>query len=163
MTGDFKYQHNSIANVMAKYIYRLIKCFCISLIIISCNLSTKKHDTALKKAELVLISLSYDSLPTNGFQLTMMDKNDSTQKFKLFTKEEDAKEPAVNLLDTITKLKYTVTEIYIDSLVDNNYTSKIICSDKTKEIQFSARPIDAIKIAKRFSAPVYIDKHLLTN
>lgn len=58
-------------------------------------------------------------------------------------------------------LKFTVKEVVISDLREGIFFAKILCGDSLSNVEVDARPSDAIAIALRFDAPIYIADHIL--
>ncbi|MDP2644265.1 MAG: bifunctional nuclease family protein [Desulfobacterales bacterium] len=58
-------------------------------------------------------------------------------------------------------LEIKVVKIEVNDLRDNTYFAKIYCSSEEKTFSMDARPSDAIAIALRFEAPVYVDDKVI--
>ena len=56
---------------------------------------------------------------------------------------------------------FTVIEVFISSLREGVFFSKIVCNDGEKNISIDARPSDAIAIGVRFNAPIYTTEAIL--
>lgn len=68
-----------------------------------------------------------------------------------------------NMLNT---LKYNVKMVTIDSVQDKTYIATIHLqnlNNLTEEIMIDSRPSDAINLALRFEAPIYVNKELFDN
>ncbi|MFN7095721.1 MAG: bifunctional nuclease domain-containing protein [Burkholderiales bacterium] len=63
--------------------------------------------------------------------------------------------------ETLVKLGYTVSEVLITMLQDEIFFAQLVLSDGIETIQLDARPSDAIAIALRFAAPLFIEENLL--
>ena len=53
--------------------------------------------------------------------------------------------------------KVEVAKVEVCDLKDNTYYARIYCISEEKTFSMDARPSDAIAIALRFSAPIYVD------
>lgn len=65
------------------------------------------------------------------------------------------------LKNIIESLDGLVKKIEIVDLVDNAYISNIIIQQNDKEIVIDSRPSDAINIAIRFGAPIYLNEEVV--
>ncbi len=63
-----------------------------------------------------------------------------------------------NILD---KLQVNIDKIEINDLNDNTFFAKIFFNSKDVEYNIDARPSDAIAIAIRYNAPMYMDNKVL--
>lgn len=66
------------------------------------------------------------------------------------------------LVDILERLNATIEKITIDALVDHTYTATIYLKDNRTGSQhyIDARPSDAVAIALRINAPIYVARHL---
>jgi bifunctional DNase/RNase len=58
-------------------------------------------------------------------------------------------------------LKVKVTRIIITEIVDNTYYAIIHASDGKKEVMIDSRPSDAVAVALRVSAPIFVEEDVL--
>lgn len=63
--------------------------------------------------------------------------------------------------EALVKLGYTVQEVIITTLQNEIFFAQLVLSDGVEAIQLDARPSDAIAIALRFAAPLFIEEDLL--
>lgn len=66
----------------------------------------------------------------------------------------------------LTSTGYTVKMVTIDSIENNTYIATIHLQNSelpTEELAIDSRPSDAINIALRFDAPIYVNKELFSN
>lgn len=61
----------------------------------------------------------------------------------------------------MTKVEAKITSVEINDIVDNTYFGRIHFNSGGKNLSIDARPSDAIALAMRFDAPIYIEKHVL--
>ena len=128
-----------------------------------------------QKTEVEVLSLLTISEKTEEFQLTLGATKDSTLQLVMLVGKYEAQTLAITLeklkptaplpldilQDAITKFGYTVKEAIIDSLINDIYTARIICTNKDRSLDFVARPVDATTIALKFDAPIFVNTHLL--
>jgi len=63
--------------------------------------------------------------------------------------------------DSITALGAKVSKVFITDLVNNTYRATLVCLDKTGEqVVIDARPSDAINLAVRFGAPIFVSREV---
>ena len=67
------------------------------------------------------------------------------------------------LKNVIYNLGASVVEIFIDELKDNTFHAKIIVEVSSLTNEIDARPSDAIALAVRTSAPIYVSESVLSN
>ena len=58
----------------------------------------------------------------------------------------------------LQKLNATVTKVYISDLREETFHARIVVRVAEDELDFDGRPSDAIALALRYSAPIYVDK-----
>lgn len=64
-------------------------------------------------------------------------------------------------VDVLEALGATVEKVTIDALVSSTYTATLYIKDKDGKIYtFDARPSDAVAVAVRVNAPIYISENL---
>lgn len=63
-----------------------------------------------------------------------------------------------NILDS---LQVTVTKVEVNDLADNTFFARLILKHSGKEIEMDARPSDAIAVALRTGAPIYVAKSVI--
>jgi len=160
---------------LANYIIPLI---IVTAATYSCG-QTKSQPKAMtlstEKTEVQVLSLLTISEKTEEFQLTFGATKDTTLQLAMLVGKYEAQTLAITLeklkptaplpLDILqeafVKFGYTVKEAIVDSVVNDIYTAKIICTKENKTIDFIARPVDATTIALKFDAPIFIRTDLL--
>lgn len=65
-----------------------------------------------------------------------------------------------NILDSVN---YSLTKIEVTDLKDNTFYAVIYLSNKDQEIVLDSRPSDAIAIAIRTGAPIYVNEKVIEN
>ncbi len=65
------------------------------------------------------------------------------------------------LQNVIRDLGASVQEVYIDEVVDNTYYAKLILNITNLTIEVDSRPSDAIALAVRTGAPIYVNENVL--
>lgn len=58
-------------------------------------------------------------------------------------------------------LKVKLTRIVITEILDNTYYALIYISDGKKEVQIDSRPSDAVAIALRLNAPIFVEEAIM--
>jgi bifunctional DNase/RNase len=61
----------------------------------------------------------------------------------------------------VDALNYDVTKIEVCDLKDNTYYARIYFESPEREFSIDARPSDAIAIALRYQAPIYVDDKVI--
>ncbi|ABW00890.1 bifunctional nuclease family protein [Caldivirga maquilingensis] len=66
------------------------------------------------------------------------------------------------LVDILERLNATIEKVTIDALVDHTYTATIYLKDNRTGSQhyIDARPSDAVAVALRVNAPIFVANHL---
>lgn len=68
------------------------------------------------------------------------------------------------IISIIEKIGYSVSKVEINDVEKETYYAKIILEGKdNKEIEIDSRPSDAIAIAIRVDAPIYVTANVLSN
>jgi uncharacterized protein len=62
---------------------------------------------------------------------------------------------------TIEKLQSKVSKVIIHDLVDNTFYARLFVETNGKSVEIDSRPSDAIALALRFSAPVYVEDKVM--
>lgn len=148
----------------------------VAIVASSCEQSkSPSNRVTTQRTEVEVLSLFVTSEKKEEFQLTFGAKRDTTLQLAMSVGDYEAQALAITLeklkptaplpldilQDAITKFGYSVKEVVIDSLINNIYRSKIICSRDDKTIDIIARPVDAATIALKFNAPIFISNNLL--
>jgi bifunctional DNase/RNase len=60
-------------------------------------------------------------------------------------------------------INYEVSKIEVSDLKDNTFFAKIYCTSDERSFSIDARPSDAIAIALRFEAPIFVDDKVIEN
>lgn len=63
----------------------------------------------------------------------------------------------------LLRLGYEVDRIVIDDLVNSTFYAKLFLRSGDKEIEIDSRPSDAIALAVRFEAPIFVTRRVLEN
>lgn len=63
-----------------------------------------------------------------------------------------------NLLDSI---KIRITRVVVTEILDNTYYALIYLTDGKREIPVDSRPSDAVAIALRVSAPIFVEEGIM--
>ena len=61
----------------------------------------------------------------------------------------------------IYELKMKITKIVISDIIDNTYYAGIYVENGGEEIPIDSRPSDAIAVAIRVNAPIYVDESVI--
>lgn len=61
----------------------------------------------------------------------------------------------------LSELDIQVSRVEVNDLADNTFYAKIYLSDGEEEIVMDSRPSDAIALALRTSAPIFVDKKVM--
>ena len=58
-------------------------------------------------------------------------------------------------------LKVKITKIVVTEILDNTYYALVCLSDGKKETLVDSRPSDAVAVALRVSAPIYVEESIM--
>ena len=61
----------------------------------------------------------------------------------------------------VNNLKMKITRIVVTEILDNTYYALIFLSDSKNELSIDSRPSDAIALALRVSAPIFVEESVL--
>lgn len=61
----------------------------------------------------------------------------------------------------VYSLKMKITRIVVTEILDNTYYALIFLSDSKNELSIDSRPSDAIALALRVSAPIFVEESVL--
>ena len=67
------------------------------------------------------------------------------------------------LKNVLEKVDCALVKIEICDLVDETYYAKLIFKQEQQNIEIDSRPSDAIALALRFAAPIYVSEHVMDN
>ncbi len=62
--------------------------------------------------------------------------------------------------EALNRLNGKVSRVEISDLKDNTYFAKVIVEAGGREVELDSRPSDAVSMAVRFDAPVYMSQHV---
>ncbi len=63
--------------------------------------------------------------------------------------------------NVISELKMKITKIVISDIIDNTYYAGIYVNNGSEEIPIDSRPSDAIAVAIRVNAPIFVDESVI--
>ncbi len=66
------------------------------------------------------------------------------------------------LKNVIYELKMKVTKVVITEIIDNTYYAGLYIEKEGTEIPIDSRPSDAIAVAIRVNAPIFVDENVIT-
>jgi hypothetical protein len=66
------------------------------------------------------------------------------------------------LKNIIYELKMKVTKVVITEIIDNTYYAGLYIEKEGTEIPIDSRPSDAIAVAIRVNAPIFVDENVIT-
>ena len=61
----------------------------------------------------------------------------------------------------VYELKMKITKVIISDIIDNTYYAGIYVDNGGREISVDSRPSDAIAVAIRVNAPIYVDENVI--
>jgi bifunctional DNase/RNase len=162
-----------------KVLTQILLLLFINVAISSCKEAGQKLDAenyeVANLTELELVSVIENQNSVNEVRITFQDKNDKTKKLEMLVgnyegqtlaiavskKHPDAPLTLDLLEDAITQLGYSVKSVLINGIVNNVYTSEILCAKDLKILTLKSRAIDAITLAEKVKCPIYIDSGLM--
>lgn len=113
--------------------------------------------------------------PRSGMYILLLQQVDGTQTLPIWIGKPEADSIALALGKVVTPrplthdliknifdgMSVTVTKIVITEIVDNTYYALIQGSDGRREIAVDSRPSDAVAVALRVQAPIYVEENVL--
>jgi len=66
------------------------------------------------------------------------------------------------LKNIIYELKMKITRVVITEIIDNTYYAGLYIEKEGREIPIDSRPSDAIAVAIRANAPIFVDENVIT-
>lgn len=63
--------------------------------------------------------------------------------------------------NVINSLKLKITKIVVTEILDNTYYALIHVTDGKKEVTIDSRPSDAVAVALRLNAPIFVEEGIL--
>ena len=64
--------------------------------------------------------------------------------------------------NVVSELKMKITKIVITDIIENTYYAGIYVDQGGKEISIDSRPSDAIAVAIRVNAPIFVEEHVIS-
>lgn len=64
--------------------------------------------------------------------------------------------------NVVRELKMKITKVVISDIIDNTYYAGIYVDQGGKEISIDSRPSDAIAVALRVNAPIFVEEHVIS-
>jgi len=126
----------------------------------------------MEKVELIVLGLSQSSVPPNSFALILKEISGNRsipiviggfEAQAIALAIEKAQPPRPMTHDIIKTLIYStnisLTEVLISDFKDGTFFSRLIFGDE--DIEIDCRPSDAIAVALRCNAPIYINSYIL--
>lgn len=127
-----------------------------------------------KKIKLEIIGLSSGKSDSGSFALVLGETNGKrrlpiiigifeAQAIAMEIEEVVSSRPMTHDLfkSFLSKFSFNVKEIFISDIKEGVFYSKIVCLNSKKEIVIDSRPSDAIAIALRFKADVFVSEKVL--
>lgn len=126
----------------------------------------------------MLIQMKVEGLlfdPRSGMYILLLQQIDGNETLPIWIGKPEADAIALALGKVLTPRPLThdliknifdgfnvkVTRIVITEIVDNTYYALIYASDGKREITIDSRPSDAVAIALRVSAPIFVEEDVL--
>jgi hypothetical protein len=113
--------------------------------------------------------------PRSGMYILLLQQIDGNGTLPIWIGKPEADAIALALGKVITprplthdliknvfdSLSYKVSRIVITEIVDNTYYANIYASGRGEEIAIDSRPSDAVAVALRVQAPIYVEETVL--
>jgi hypothetical protein len=113
--------------------------------------------------------------PRSGMYILLLQQVDGAQTLPIWIGKPEADAIALALGKVVTPrplthdliknvfdgLNVAVTKIVITEIVDNTYYALIQGSDGAREIAIDSRPSDAVAVALRVQAPIFVEENVL--
>ena len=64
--------------------------------------------------------------------------------------------------NVVSELKMKITKVVISDIIENTYYAGIYVDQGGKEIPIDSRPSDAIAVAIRVNAPIFVEEHVIS-
>lgn len=126
----------------------------------------------------MLIHMKVEGLlfdPRSGMYILLLHQVDGTETLPIWIGKPEADAIALAIGKVITprplthdliknifdRLSAKVSRIVITEIVDNTYYASIFASDRNGEVVIDSRPSDAVAVALRVQAPVFVDEKVL--
>jgi len=126
----------------------------------------------------MLIQMKVDGLlfdPRSGMYILLLQQVDGNETLPIWIGKPEADAIALALGKVVTPrplthdlvknvfdgLKVRVTRVVITEIIENTYYALIHASDGRREISIDARPSDAVAVALRVQAPIFIEDDVL--
>lgn len=113
--------------------------------------------------------------PRSGMYILLLQQVDGNETLPIWIGKPEADAIALALGKVITPRPLThdliknvfdglnakVTRIVITEIVDNTYYALIYAENAKKEVSIDSRPSDAVAVALRVQAPIFVEEHVL--
>jgi bifunctional DNase/RNase len=126
----------------------------------------------------MLIQMKVEGLlfdPRSGMYILLLQQVDGNETLPIWIGKPEADAIALALGKVITPrplthdlvknvfdgLKVKVTRIVITEIIENTYYALIHASDGRREVSIDARPSDAVAVALRVQAPIFVEDDVL--
>ena len=64
--------------------------------------------------------------------------------------------------NVVSELKMKITKVVISDIIENTYYAGIYVDQGGEEISIDSRPSDAIAVAIRVNAPIFVEEHVIS-
>lgn len=126
----------------------------------------------------MLIQMKVEGLlfdPRSGMYILLLQQVDGVETLPIWIGKPEADAIALALGKVITPrplthdliknvfdgFKASITRIVITEIVDNTYYARICANDGKREMTIDSRPSDAIAVALRVNAPIFVENEVL--
>ncbi len=126
----------------------------------------------------MLIQMKVEGLlfdPRSGMYILLLHQIDGSETLPIWIGKPEADAIALAIGKVITprplthdliknifeKLNVKIIRVVITEIVDNTYYAYIYANDGKREVAIDSRPSDAVAVALRVNAPIYIEESIL--
>jgi len=127
----------------------------------------------VKNSEMIIHGLSMD--PKSGSPVLLLKEIDSQRTLPIWIGINEANAIATSLAEIVpprpmthdllsgilTTLGYTVERVVITEIRDSTFYAVIVLSSASGEVEIDSRPSDAVALAVRAKAPIFVNEEVL--
>lgn len=127
----------------------------------------------MKNSEMIIHGLSMD--PKSGSPVLLLKEIDSQRTLPIWIGINEANAIATSLAEIVpprpmthdllsgilTTLGYTVERVVITEIRDSTFYAVIVLSSASGEVEIDSRPSDAVALAVRAKAPIFVNEEVL--
>ena len=106
--------------------------------------------------------LVMQTLDNRSFFPIIIADNEAVSLLKELEKIEIKRPQTHDLfIATLRSFRIQIREVYIHTVMEGIFYTKLICENDTEQIEIDARPSDAIILALKMKAPIFVEKTIL--